>query len=219
MQKAIRSKLTFANVVALMALFIALGGSAYAVSRNSVGPRQLRSNAVITPKIRNNAVTAAKLRGNAVTTNKLRDDAVTTNKIADDAVTGDKVNEASLSGVTPSGPAGGDLTGTYPSPTIADSAVTSAKIQNGQVLATDLGPAVVRMNTDTAVPNNSSSLVLVVCQSGERAIAGGGQWSGTINEAKYIQASVPGGGNLWQTSGRNESGAARDFTAYALCLQ
>jgi hypothetical protein len=44
----IRSRLTYANVMATVAVFLALGGGAYAVSlkRNSVGPKQLRTDAV-----------------------------------------------------------------------------------------------------------------------------------------------------------------------------
>lgn len=60
--------LTYANVTASLALFIALGGTSYAVTqlpRNSVGTTQLRSSAVSTPKIKNGAVTADKLAGNA----------------------------------------------------------------------------------------------------------------------------------------------------------
>ena len=45
----IRSKLTFSNVVALLALFVALGGSAYAF--------HLGKNAVKTKNIKNGAVT------------------------------------------------------------------------------------------------------------------------------------------------------------------
>ena len=61
--RAVREKLTFSNIVALIALFVALGGSAVAaLDRNSVGPRQLKKNAVITSKIRNGAVTGPKIR-------------------------------------------------------------------------------------------------------------------------------------------------------------
>ncbi len=58
-----RPRLSFANVVSVLALFVALGGSAYAfhLGKNSVGPKQLKKNAVTTAKIKNRAVTAAKL--------------------------------------------------------------------------------------------------------------------------------------------------------------
>jgi hypothetical protein len=51
-------------IVALIALFVALGGSSYAavtLAKNSVGSKQLKKNAVTTPKIKNGAVTAGKI--------------------------------------------------------------------------------------------------------------------------------------------------------------
>lgn len=50
------------NAVALLALFIALGGTAFAAAalpRNSVGTKQLKKNAVTSVKIKNNKVTGA----------------------------------------------------------------------------------------------------------------------------------------------------------------
>ena len=55
--------MTFSNVVAVAALFIALGGTAVAaLDANSVGPRQLKKNAVLTAKIRDGAVTGPKVK-------------------------------------------------------------------------------------------------------------------------------------------------------------
>lgn len=63
-------------VVALLALAVALSGSAYAVSK--VGTSQIKNNAVTTPKIRNNAVTAPKIRNGAVTASKIATGALPT---------------------------------------------------------------------------------------------------------------------------------------------
>jgi hypothetical protein len=57
-------KLTYANVMATIAVFIALGGTSYAISKlpkNSVGPKQLKKNSVTTAKIKDGAVTGPKL--------------------------------------------------------------------------------------------------------------------------------------------------------------
>ncbi len=74
----VRSRLTFANVVALLALFVALGGSAYAF--------HLGKNAVKTKNIKNGAVNEAKLANGAVTETKLATGAVTASKLAAGAV-------------------------------------------------------------------------------------------------------------------------------------
>lgn len=54
-----------AMVVAFIALFIAIGGSSYAVTRlpnNSVGPKQLKRNAVTGAKVKNRSLTAADIK-------------------------------------------------------------------------------------------------------------------------------------------------------------
>lgn len=71
----IRGKLTYANVVATLALFVAVGGaSAFAaghLARGSVGPRQLQESSVGTAKIKDKAVTTAKIGDGAVTGTKI----------------------------------------------------------------------------------------------------------------------------------------------------
>ena len=64
-----RPRLSFANVVSVLALFVALGGSAYAfhLGKNSVGSKQLKKNAVTTAKIKNKAVTGAKIKPGTIT--------------------------------------------------------------------------------------------------------------------------------------------------------
>lgn len=54
-----RPRLTYANVVATIALFCALGGGAYAAAtlpKNSVGPKQLKKNTVTSPKVKDGSL-------------------------------------------------------------------------------------------------------------------------------------------------------------------
>lgn len=76
--KQIQSKLTFANLVSLLALFVALGGAAYAVGLGK------------------NVVKSRNIAPGAVKTSDLGKKAVRTAKIGPDAVTGEKVAEATL---------------------------------------------------------------------------------------------------------------------------
>jgi hypothetical protein len=62
----IRRHLTYANVMSTIAVFVVMGGSAYALAKHSVGTKQLKNKAVTTKKIKNGAVTGAKIAAGAV---------------------------------------------------------------------------------------------------------------------------------------------------------
>jgi hypothetical protein len=63
--RIVRTHLTYANVTASLALFVALSGSAYAAIKlpaNSVGTAQLQSNAVTSPKVLDGSLLAADFK-------------------------------------------------------------------------------------------------------------------------------------------------------------
>jgi hypothetical protein len=71
-----RPRLTYANVVSTLCLFIVLGGGAYAavtLPPNSVGTKQLKAKAVKRAKIAPKAVTTPKLAPNAATGAKVKE--------------------------------------------------------------------------------------------------------------------------------------------------
>ena len=59
--RRLRPRLTYANVVSTLCLFILLGGTAWAVAANSVGTTQLKKGAVTNPKLAANAVGTGKV--------------------------------------------------------------------------------------------------------------------------------------------------------------
>jgi hypothetical protein len=65
----LRSRLTYANAMSTVAVFVALGGGAYAVSvpRNSVGTTQLKANAVTGAKVKNRSLVLSDFKRGQVT--------------------------------------------------------------------------------------------------------------------------------------------------------
>jgi hypothetical protein len=69
--QALRSKLTYANVISTLCLFLILGGSAYAATqlpKNSVGARQIKNGAISGAKIKKGSIEAIKLTALAQST-------------------------------------------------------------------------------------------------------------------------------------------------------
>lgn len=100
--KQIRKRLTYANVMSSLAVFLVLGGAtafaAAELGKNSVGAKQLKKNAVTTAKIKKEAVAAGKIKNGAVGSSKLADGSVSNGKLANAAVTGEKIAAAAVTG-------------------------------------------------------------------------------------------------------------------------
>jgi hypothetical protein len=143
------------------ALFVALGGTAVAVSQ--VGTQQIRNGAVASSKLKNGAVTNVKIKAGAVGRGKLADGAVSTAKLADGAVSTAKIGAGavgstqvaaggiaaaniadgaiSLSKLSPAAVGTGNLADASVSNTkLAGNAVTSAKVADGSLTASDVAP-------------------------------------------------------------------------------
>lgn len=94
------------TVAAYLALFIALGGTAYALEAGSITSREIakgavkrseiKSGEVGKTEIRKEAVAPSEIRPNAVRTSEIRAGAVGTEELLDGAVTGAKVDDGSL---------------------------------------------------------------------------------------------------------------------------
>jgi hypothetical protein len=119
----IRSHLSFANVISVIALFAALGGSAYAagLAKNSVGSKQVKKNSLKAADIGRNAVGASEVRSNAIRGGDVADGSIGSLDIGDDAVgNGELANDAAGAGE------------------IADNSVGSGEVTDDSLTATDI---------------------------------------------------------------------------------
>jgi hypothetical protein len=100
--KLISKRLTYANVMSSIAVFLILGG-ATAFAAKKIGSNEIKGNSITTGKIKKNAVTASKIKSNSIITAKIKNG----------AVTGAKVNLTTL-GTVPSATTAASLAGQTP---------------------------------------------------------------------------------------------------------
>lgn len=206
-----------AMVVALIALAIALSGTAYAAT--TIGTKQIKDGAVTTPKLHDGAVTAAKLANGAVTAQRLRNDAVTAGKVKDGSLLAADFRPGELTKAPgPQGPAGPQGPPGAPGPPGLDAVADVEQVLGAQ----------------SSLPAGDVALATVDCDSaqGEIAISGGAyqtavgvpDWPSTAGGGLRVIAQFPyayPGGDVvrWNVVIENPTLSAHTYRAFALCLQ
>lgn len=133
-----RPQLSYANVIATIALFVALGGAAVAAGlpKNSVGANQLKRNAVTTAKLKRAAVTSGKLAPKAVVAGKLGANAVLPGNLGKGIITTDKLSDSAVI-------ASKIKNGAVTTNKLNNGAVTTAKLGDGSVTLGKLAPGAI----------------------------------------------------------------------------
>ena len=193
-----------AMAVALLALFVALGGSAWAVS--NVGTNQLKNNAVTTPKIRASAVNASRLANGAVTGPKIAPGAVGPAGLGPGAVGFDALADSAVQGSK-----------------IAPLAVGSGSLANGSVTATKLAEGAVGGSNVSVtsiygdpfeLPEGGAITLSANCPQGRKAISAGLD----SNAVVWIYASYVSLGTAFVGVANKPGNPPVQVTPQAVCL-
>jgi hypothetical protein len=143
-----RPQMSYSNVIATIALFVALGGAAVAagVPKNSVGTKQLKRGAVTAAKLKRGAVTSGKIAPQAVTAGKLGANAVLPGNLGNGVISTEKLGDGSViaakirNGSVTTNKLNNEAVTTAK---LGDSAVTNGKLADGSVSVSKLGKGVI----------------------------------------------------------------------------
>jgi hypothetical protein len=223
MPAKLRTRLTYANVMSTIAVFVAVStGGAYAANTifssdivdGEVKTPDLASEAVSGPKLKPSAVTTDRIAGGAVTTDRVKDNNLGGRDVLDNSLKGVDIDESTLTNVGGGGPAGGDLTGTYPNPQIAAAAVGSAELANGSVGFDNFDTLTSEFATASIPPAGGVGSVRVNCPPGYLALNGGARFSFPSGDVTGSYGDLGG----WTAEGQNNGTVDQDLTASVLCL-
>ena len=215
MKHLLRRRPSPALVIALIALFVALGGGAYAAIRlpkNSVGRAQIRRHAVTSAKLAKNAVTSATIRDHTLLARDFKAGQLTTQQGTPGAA-GPQGHDGPMGPSGPTGPRG----------------ATGATGTTGPSGATNL---TVRVATAT-VAAGGSGFTQAGCLNGGRAISGEGYFDDGTAAGDYVKGQPGvypfGGGSFvvatdqstnptgWKWDYHNAGATTRTVKMYMVC--
>jgi hypothetical protein len=214
----LKRHLTAANVLSCMALFIALGGTAYAAVKlkpNQVKAVNIAKQAVTNAKLKTQAVTSGKIKNGGVVNADLGAGAVTSSKIAKEAVT----NGALAKKAVTEAKLGPESVGTGK---IDNEAITSAKIATS--VWNQLVKSVTYESSTSVNDSETEKNTTATCPQGKEAIGGGARINAPAGVEVAINGSYPAVASNnartgWIASGRETAAEAGNWqvVAYVVC--
>jgi hypothetical protein len=167
----------------LLALFIALSGTSYAVATGSIDSREIRNNSVSSRDLRNHSAAGVDIRNGAIGSQDVRNGRLLGADVADGSLGGEDVRNGSLRD--------SDLgTNSVSGDEIARNSIQSDEVQNGTLRSEDIASsalasdAVVRFDSFTVPGSGAGGNATedVSCASGERALGGGVSFAAASGE-------------------------------------
>jgi len=216
--KQLRKRLTYANVMSTLSVFLILGG-ATAFAASKIGTKDIQANAVTSGKIAKEAVVAGKIKANAVTSAKVANGAITSSKLG----AGSVLNAALGEGAVSNAKIGNDAVTTpkiggaaVTTEKINTAAVTTGKIASGAVTGAQFGKTSFVLGSQVSAAANSTSNVELECDAGQRLLSGG-----VFNSDKdlVLLGSYPNTASKWKMVVSNTSASAINWRPMVLCLE
>ena len=188
----LRKRLTFSNVIALLALFIALGGTSYAVTalpKNSVGTQQIKKDAVTGAKVKNGSLSSA-------------DFAAGTLLKGDTGASGATGATGPQGATGAAGPAGAQYSSVYGDSQTNPIALNAVSVASGTIYLDQAGQYAMFARFDTTLTANMcaggdpvlflSTDGTVLAKSARTFLDGGSTWNGFVLFGKMNVAQAAG---------------------------
>jgi hypothetical protein len=205
----LKRHLSVANVLSMVAIFIAL--SATAVAATKLGPGQVKevniaNQAVSNLKLKNLGVTSSKIANGTIVTGKLKGSSVVAGKLGKEAVTAGKIKKKAVGTAA-----------------LAPESVTPAKISS--TLSTQLLKNPTYVTSSSVTNNEPNKTATASCPAGKQAISGGirleGELAGVATTASYpfFNGSVHSG---WTAIAHETGGPVFNdwsIVAFAVCAE
>ncbi|HEX5984412.1 MAG TPA: hypothetical protein VFY69_09425 [Solirubrobacterales bacterium] len=215
----LKRHLSVANVLSCIALFVALGGTAFAAVKLGAGQVKavnIAKQAVTNPKIKQQAVTSGKIKNGGVNALDIGAGQVIGEKIATGAVTGKKIGKKAVSPRT-----------------IAEEAVTAGKLANESVVASKLSASlyaqlvrnVTYVNSSSVSNTEANKTATATCPAGKEAIGGGVRLEGELADVSVTGSYPVSSGTLrtgWEAIAHETGGGPFgdwSVTAFAVCAE
>ena len=212
MRNILNKRPSVASVLALIALFAALGGTSYAAA--TISGKQVKNGTLTGKDIKNNSVGGLDVKESKLgqvprSAKALQADQAAKATQADQATQADKASSADNATQAQKALTADQATKASSADAVGPNGVDSPAIQNGAVKGSKFG-TITKRSAEVTITDNHSEFKTIACQAGERALGGGAYWNDVaLNDTTGAQLHLVYSGattNGWQARGYNNTG-------------